>query len=454
MSRPVVVLGDVLLDVDVETSSQRLVPDAPVPVLDEQERRERPGGAALAALLAARDPKARVVLVASIGDDAAGDRLRELLAGRVQLVELPCTGSTPVKTRLRCGGHTVARLDSGTGERLVLDVPATVQRVLGDAAAVLVSDYGGGLTRYGTLRSLVERAGRGAPVVWDPHPRGAEPVAEATLVTPNAAEAARATGRPVAGAVRALRQQAETLLASWGARNVAVTLGERGALLASGTGDSAFFPAPHHARGDACGAGDCFAAAATTALAAGALPSEAVSAAVSSASHFVAAGGVGMLDREPEPPRESLPSAQFVAASVRAAGGLVVATGGCFDLLHAGHIETLNAARALGDCLIVCVNSDESVRRLKGPSRPLQPVADRVRVLSALRAVDAVTVFDETTPHEVLARLRPDVWVKGGDYAGQELPEAALLRTWGGEVVTVPYLAGRSTTELVDVARR
>jgi D-beta-D-heptose 7-phosphate kinase/D-beta-D-heptose 1-phosphate adenosyltransferase len=137
---------------------------------------------------------------------------------------------------------------------------------------------------------------------------------------------------------------------------------------------------------------------------------------------------------------------------MRARGGTVVATGGCFDLLHAGHVATLQAARALGDCLVVCLNSDDSVRRLKGPQRPLQPAVDRAQVLSALACVDAVVVFEEDTPAVALRRVRPDVWAKGGDYTGMVLPEAAVLAEWGGEAVTVPYLAGRSTTALVELA--
>ena len=130
----------------------------------------------------------------------------------------------------------------------------------------------------------------------------------------------------------------------------------------------------------------------------------------------------------------------------------MVATGGCFDLLHSGHVATLEAARALGDFLVVCLNSDESVRRLKGPQRPLQRVEDRARVLAALRSVDAVVVFDEDTPVEALRRIRPQVWVKGGDYSGIPLPEASVLADWGGEVVTVPYVAGKSTSEIVVAA--
>jgi rfaE bifunctional protein nucleotidyltransferase chain/domain len=132
-----------------------------------------------------------------------------------------------------------------------------------------------------------------------------------------------------------------------------------------------------------------------------------------------------------------------------------VATGGCFDLLHAGHVATLHAARALGDRLVVLLNSDASVRRLKGPGRPVMHQDERAAMLRALRCVDEVVVFDEDTPEAALARIAPDVWVKGGDYAPDELPEAAVVRALGGEVATVPYVAGRSTTRLIqEVAAR
>jgi rfaE bifunctional protein nucleotidyltransferase chain/domain len=137
---------------------------------------------------------------------------------------------------------------------------------------------------------------------------------------------------------------------------------------------------------------------------------------------------------------------------VRAAGGTVVATGGCFDLLHAGHVRTLVAARALGDCLIVCLNSDTSVRRLKGRGRPLVTQDDRASVLEALSCVDGVIIFDEDTPERALRRARPHVWVKGGDYEGVRLPEADVLAEWGGRALVLPYLDGRSTTRLIEEA--
>lgn len=450
----VVVVGDVLLDVDVQTRADRLVPDAPAPVLDEVGRQERPGGAALAAMLAARHPRQQVVLVAPMADDDAAARVHALLPPAVEVVAIPCQGRTPVKTRLRARGQTVARLDGGGGASEIGPLTAAAREALHSADAVLVSDYGGGATGHEPLRAALARHATHTPTVWDPHPRGSAPVAGVALVTPNAAEAATLSGLRGDG-VATIRRQAEALLSSWRARSVAVTLGSRGALLSYGNGASEIFPARPVNGGDPCGAGDCFGAAAVTALAGGAVPSEAVSLAVDAASRFVAAGGASGLDEPPgghTVPRQPRAAADL-AEDIRAAGGIVVATGGCFDIVHAGHIATLSAARALGDCLIVCLNSDASVRRLKGDTRPLQPAEDRMRVLQSLRDVDAVVVFDEDTPTEMLRGLRPHIWVKGGDYAGAILPEAELLRQWGGEVVTVPYLRGRSTSELVERGR-
>jgi rfaE bifunctional protein nucleotidyltransferase chain/domain len=218
-------------------------------------------------------------------------------------------------------------------------------------------------------------------------------------------------------------------------------------------------PAPFRADGDPCGAGDCFAATAAAALADGLLPEEALQRAVAEAAAFVAAGGAGNPGLWSTPTGcgaavDPAADAFELAGGVRARGGTVVATGGCFDLVHAGHVGLLESARGIGDCLIVCLNSDASVARRKGPGRPLNPAADRARVLAALGSVDAVVVFEEDTPEAVLARLRPDVWVKGGDYSVQDLPEAEVLRSWGGQAVVLPYLDGRSTTLLARRAAK
>ncbi|WP_344733258.1 D-glycero-beta-D-manno-heptose 1-phosphate adenylyltransferase, partial [Spinactinospora alkalitolerans] len=204
-------------------------------------------------------------------------------------------------------------------------------------------------------------------------------------------------------------------------------------------------------------AGDRFAACAAAALGRGTTAADAVSEAVEAASRFVAAGGAGATTTV-GPMTGALPmglreGAVEVAQRIRRSGGRVVAAGGCFDVLHAGHVSLLRRARALGDGLIVCVNSDAAIRRLKGPERPLTPLHDRVRVLTALECVDAVAVFDDPTPSGLLDRLRPDVWVKGGDYAITSLPEAPVVADYGGEVVLLPLLPGRSTTGLVTAMR-
>jgi rfaE bifunctional protein nucleotidyltransferase chain/domain/rfaE bifunctional protein kinase chain/domain len=455
VTRPLVVVGDALLDVDLVGTASRLTPDAPVPVVEGVETRERPGGAALAAVLAAAATAREVVLVAPMTDDDGADRLRALLDGRVRLIAVPATGGTAVKQRVRVGDHSVVRIDSGDPVAVLGALPAAAAAAIRDAAAVLVADYGRGTTADPAVRAALAAA-RG-PVVWDPHPRGADPVPSTRLVTPNGSEAARVAagaGVDVPGSgLAAVGARAEALIRHWGVGAVAVTLGARGALRSYGEGAPLVVPAAP-VTGDPCGAGDAFAAATALQLADGAVTGEAVAAAVAAASAFVGRGGASAWDAAPAvPAATSAPGVQSLLDRVRAAGGTVVATGGCFDLLHPGHVATLRAARGLGDCLVVCINSDDSVRRLKGPSRPLVTAPDRARVLEALEFVDAVVVFDEDTPVEVLDRLRPDVWAKGGDYAGADLPEAAVLRRWGGQAVVLPYLDGHSTTALVERSR-
>ncbi len=458
---PLVVVGDSLLDVDLEGSSDRLAPDAPVPVVDVAREWQRPGGAGLAALLAARSGRA-VVLVTAVGADESADRLRTLLGGLVEVVALPLVGGTSRKTRVLANGVPVTRLDVGRGRALDAPVPQAAYDALDRAGAVLVADYGRGVTALEDLRERLTARAREIPVVWDPHPRGTAPVPGCALVTPNASEA-RALGN-----VDGTADQARLLGRRWQADAVAVTLGARGALLVEGDRETpvpvegadaarADGRTPHAGRLDTCGAGDAFAAAAALALLDDASALTAVRSAVAGATAFVQAGAATAVSTEvpyatssdrPEPA-----DAFTLVAQVRAAGGTVVATGGCFDLLHRGHVSLLTAARSLGDALVVCLNSDASVRRTKGPQRPLVSQADRARVLSALGCVDAVVVFDEPTPAEVLAELRPDVWVKGSDYAGQTIPEAAVVEQAGGRVVLLPVVAGYSTTRLVDRSR-
>lgn len=461
---PLLVVGDALLDHDLTGRAERLAPDAPVPVVGGVRRATRPGGAALAAWLAAADGR-EVTLVTALGDDPASNDLRELLAGRVRLVELPLDGALSSKTRVLAEGRPLLRLDDGDGR--AHDATDDARRAVTDTGAVLVADYGRGTAD--ALREPLTRAAAHVPVVWDPHPRGEPPVPGVRVATPSATEA-RAFASRLGGAdepdheseLHTAARNADTLVHAWRAVSVTVTLGGRGALLSHG-GTPLMVPSPVTAEGDACGAGDRFAATAAGLLADGELTENAVRGAVHAATRYVAEGGVRSIgalgtgtdaDDEPRPAAAGGPTedALRTAARVRAAGGTVVAAGGCFDLLHAGHVALLQAARRTGDCLIVCVNSDASVRRRKGDGRPLVPQADRIRVLRALECVDAVAVFDEDTPERLLGELRPHIWAKGGDYALAELPEAALVASWGGQVVLFPYLDGRSTTGIAERA--
>jgi rfaE bifunctional protein nucleotidyltransferase chain/domain/rfaE bifunctional protein kinase chain/domain len=448
------VLGDALLDRDVRGSAARLAPDAPVPVLDEASMTSRPGGAGLAALLAARDFRS-VTLVTALAADRAGDELRaELDRWGVEVVDLGLDGPTPEKVRFLAGGHALLRLDrGGRGPAPVGAASAAARAAIGWADAVLVSDYGRGVAAEPGLRAAIAQHWGGVPVVWDPHPRGPAPVSGLAVVTPNESEVTTFTPNTTGNGTTALAERAEALRRRWRARAMCVTRAERGALLVAETARPLAFPSTPISAGDACGAGDRFASRLAGALADGAALADAIGDAVAAATAFVGAGGAGraLLDGHGSP-SIAANDAVALAERVRARGGTVVATGGCYDLLHAGHVRTLENARRLGDCLIVCVNSDASVRRLKGSGRPLVPEQDRASVLAALGCVDAVTVFDESTPEEALRRLRPHVWVKGGDYEGVTLPEEPTLVEWGGRAVLLPYVDGHSTTRLIEEA--
>ncbi len=464
------VVGDSLLDIDLVGRVERVCPDAPVPVVDQVAERPRPGGAALAAMLAASDGH-EVTLLTPLASDDAGLRLRDLLGDAVCVAELPYQGTTPVKRRVRVAGQSLIRIDAGGGpgvgalgreasRSLERSLERTLDRMSDGVEAVLVSDYGRGLAGLAGFRDRIRRLAHRVPVVWDPHPRGANPVAGVRLVTPNSGELRQFADRhgvavPGEG-LTAIAGSTHGLVAAWQVAAVAVTMAERGALLSYGQGAPVVLPAAAVQVGDACGAGDRFAATVAACLGAGSVTTEAVQAAVAAATGFVADGGAEALPPFDRPGPRPAPASglEDLLTRVRARGGVVVATGGCFDLLHAGHVATLRAARRLGDCLVVCLNSDTSVRRLKGPGRPVTPEVDRARVLEALECVDSVVVFEDDTPVRVLEQLRPDVWVKGGDYAGADLPEADVLTRWGGQAVVLPYVPGRSTTALVrELAR-
>ena len=434
----IVVLGDALVDLDVVGRVDRVGPEGCV-VLEADDERRRPGGAALAATFAATDG-ADVTFVTALGDDEAAQWLRRSMqSAGVEVVDLGLDGPTPQKWRLRSTEGTLLRVDRDC------DAPAAfggrqaaVRRALRVADAVLVADYGRGVAAASrrSIDAVVDRVA----IVWDPHPRGPAPPPGVDLVTPNEREAQAVVGRPGASPTVV----AAELATLWSAA-VAVTCGGAGAVLAEPGRAVVDIPAAP-AAGDTCGAGDRLAAHVTVARAGGASRVAAVTAGVAAATRYVATGITG-------PPVAADDDAVALAAAVRQRGGTVVTAGGCFDLLHAGHVQLLQSARALGDCLIVCLNSDASVSRLKGPRRPVVGQADRRRVLEALACVDAVAVFDEDTPTRLLERIRPHVFAKGADYDANNLPERAVVDRWGGRVAILPLSDGRSTSRLIELVR-
>lgn len=462
----IAVVGDLLLDHDLAGEATRLSPDAPVPVVDVDDSTYRAGGAGLVARMLAADGH-DVVLVGVTGDDAAAGRLREALDG-IRLVAGPSGAPTPVKTRIRASGQAVVRVDEGCARPGVPGATPGMLEAIASADAVVVADYGRRLLENDDVRSALEAVAAHVPVVWDPHPSGAPPVRGLAAATPNQAEAlafgaADSAVDEGADATNGAARAGQELALRWGCP-VVVTLGRHGALLHHGTGSGRRIEAPVIGTMDPCGAGDRFVASLAVALAAGADLHQAAQEAVQVAARFLADGGVSALHRQFPVVTDAGGNGRTGAsgttddaddadvwetlARVRAAGGTVVATGGCFDLLHAGHARTLKAARALGDCLVVLLNSDDSVRRLKGADRPIIPAQDRTELLTALGCVDAVLLFEEDTPLDALDRVRPDLWVKGGDYEADDLPETPLIASWGGRSVIVPYHVARSTTSL------
>ncbi|WP_250899986.1 D-glycero-beta-D-manno-heptose 1-phosphate adenylyltransferase [Curtobacterium flaccumfaciens] len=460
----VVVIGDCILDRWTVGEAERVSREAPAPVVRVTETIAVPGGAANTAVNA-RALGARVRLVGLIGDDEAGGVLRERLetAGvdTAFLVEI-AGARTTTKSRVVGGDRVVVRVDDLAGtptadhnERLA----RAVARAVRCADAAVVCDYGLGV-RAEDVVPVLDRDRPGSIVV-DAHdlPRWAS--LRPDLVTPNAGEAAALLGRDLgtgADRVAAVLGARADVLARTGARAAVVTLDRDGTVLLERSTDKGFrtraVPASEQ---QASGAGDTFCAAATVALAVDASVRDAVSVAQAAADVVVREAGTSvcsaaaLLDSVTAPAATVVDHDELAAAVERArqVGRRVVFTNGCFDVVHRGHTTYLRQARDLGDLLVVALNDDDSVRRLKGPERPINSAEDRAGVIAALACVDLVTVFATDTPIPLIERLRPEVYVKGGDYSPEMLRETAVVRGYGGEVVMVDYVPEHSTTAVV-----
>lgn len=478
LGRPtVVVVGDAMLDRYVFGEVSRVSPEAPIPVLKVLTEEERAGGAASVALNAAV-LGARTRLVGYRGDDEAGRSLVGLLGKQgVDASGLVATAARPttLKTRMVAAGRShrnrqqVVRVDredasayaAGDEKRLL----AAYDKALRGAAGVIVSDYAKGVVSAAVARHVIDRArAAGVPVVVDPKGSDYAKYRGATAVTPNRAETAQATGIEPRDAKTTLAA-GRSLLEAAGVDAAVVTLDKDGIALVERSGHEELVPTTPREVFDVTGAGDVVIATLGVALADGRSLADAVHLANVAAGVEVAKVGAVPVTRDEilaalgasDGRRHCvLPLDALLRelATLRAQGRSVVFTNGCFDLLHAGHVRYLAFAKREGDVLVVGLNSDASVRRLKGAGRPVNPQDDRAEVLAALESVDFVTVFDEDTPARLVEAVLPDVLVKGQDWADKGVVGREVVEASGGRVVLAPLLEGRSTTAMVERARR
>ena len=460
----VAVVGDLMLDETWTGEVSRVAPEAPVPLLHLSGMSRRAGGAGnvvenLVAL------GARAIALGAVGPGEEGAwlarRLTSLPGARGTVVVDPVR-TTPVKRRMVAEGRQLLRVDeevasglSSETERALLSAGLAAVR---DADVLLVSDYAKGTLTPRLCSALLAAAReKGIPALVDPKGRDYARYRGATLVTPNRKELETVTGElardPAAVARLGARLRDELHLDA-----LLVKLSDEGMLLLP-RGDG---PRPIRARArevfDVTGAGDTVLAALGVALGAGLDLPSAAEVANRAAGCAVARVGTApvrwadLLDGLAASPDEKLldrPHLTAVCATLKRAHRKVVFTNGCFDLLHPGHVRLLTEARKLGDVLVVGLNSDASVRRLKGEGRPILGEHDRAQVLGGLDAVDFVVVFDEETPEALIGAVRPDVLVKGGDYSEETVVGARFVRSYGGTVALVPLVPGSSTSGVV-----
>jgi D-beta-D-heptose 7-phosphate kinase / D-beta-D-heptose 1-phosphate adenosyltransferase len=465
----VCVLGDIMVDSYVEGGVWRISPEAPVPVLHRQAQHQVLGGAAnVAANITGLGGQATLLSVT--GQDPLAAQLREMATARgirTLLTEAPAR-RTSLKTRIMAQRQQLLRIDDEDAgpidETQASRLLENLEREIGDCRLVVVSDYGKGIVTETVVQGVIRiAAAQGKLVMVDPKGTDYGRYRGASLLTPNLKELGEAVGRPLHGDAE-IAAGARQLAARYALQCVVVTRGEHGMSIIRQ--DSAVhLPTVAREVFDVSGAGDTVVAALALGLCAGLSYEDAaqlgnvaagivvgkLGTAVISAAELTRALHDRHLDGEAAArPLVDRERAVAITAAWRAGGERIGFTNGCFDLLHPGHLEVLAKARAHCDRLVVGLNSDASVRRLKGPQRPVNDEATRAAMLAALRSVDLVVLFDEDTPRELIAALQPDLLCKGGDYDRASIVGADIVEARGGEVLTVDLVGGFSTTRLIQ----
>jgi D-beta-D-heptose 7-phosphate kinase/D-beta-D-heptose 1-phosphate adenosyltransferase len=467
-SARLVLVGDIMQDRYVHGSVTRISPEAPIPVLQVQRSSDTLGGAGnvlrnLSALAA------ETCFLTVLGDDPPGHAVTGIVADvpgcEPHLLVEPGRVTT-VKTRYVAGGQQLLRVDEEQVTALMAGTAADLlDRAAGalkEAGALILSDYGKGVLGDDLLKNLIAAArAAGVPVVVDPKGRDYSRYDGATIVTPNRAELSEATGLPVSDAASCVAA-AQALLESCGLDAVLVTRSQDGMTLVRR--DCPPFHLPTRARAvyDVSGAGDTVVAVLAAALASGMTLEDGC--ALANAAAGIVVGKSGTATCSAAELTEALQGEAFALGESkvlsrphlvqqvtewRAQGLRVGFTNGCFDLIHPGHVSLLAQARAACDRLVVGLNSDSSVRRLKGESRPIQAETARALVLASMGAVDAVTLFSEDTPLAIIEAIRPEVLVKGADYTVETVVGAREVIGWGGKVVLADLTPGQSTSTIV-----
>lgn len=462
----VLVLGDIMLDRYWEGPTSRISPEAPVPVVKVEQITDRPGGAGNVALnIAALGTGAR--LGGHSGDDEMADSLHDMLAGAgVDCAFTRVPGrSTITKLRVISRHQQLIRLDFEEPARTgaaTEQLAAALPRLLQDCQVLVLSDYAKGALAQPQALIEAARAAR-IPVLVDPKGSDFDRYRGATLLTPNLQELEAVVGR--CESEHELVARGEQLMQALDLEGLLVTRGEHGMTLLRPGQEELHMPARAREVYDVTGAGDTVIAVLAAAVAAGAGLPQAVALANIAAGIVVGKLGTASVsapelrravqrDQGSERGAVTLEQLQIAIADARSQGERVVFTNGCFDIIHAGHVTYLEQARRLGDRLVVAVNSDDSVRRLKGRGRPINSVERRMAVLAGLEAVDWVVCFAQDTPRELLQVLRPDVLVKGGDYPGKEgVVGWDIVEGYGGEVRVLDFVDDVSTTAIVNRIR-
>jgi D-beta-D-heptose 7-phosphate kinase / D-beta-D-heptose 1-phosphate adenosyltransferase len=467
----VLCVGDVMLDRFVYGRVERISPEAPIPVFRVEREQSMLGGAGnVVRNLVSIGAQAQFISV--VGRDQAGNDVMRLVGDSERLephLLVDPHRPTTIKTRFVADGHQLLRADQESSAPLSVETARDLERVIGDAVAecdiVVLSDYAKGVLGDATARAAIAAARKAKKkIIVDPKGASWARYKGASVLTPNRHELAIASGLPVDD-LAGIEKAARKLIRALGLEALLCTRGKDGMALVMPRGRSVVLAAAAREVFDVSGAGDTAIAAFAAALAAGA--SMAGAASLANVAAGIVVGKVGTAVVHPDEIKRELVHEANVASEAkilsraqgqeqvqrwRRQGFRIGFTNGVFDLLHPGHVTLLKKARAACDRLIVGVNSDASVKRLKGKDRPLQDEASRATVLASLASVDGVVLFTEDTPLSLIEQLRPDLLVKGADYTIDKVVGAEQVKAWGGRVVLVDVEQGHSTTRLVGKA--